>query len=120
MPELVEPKPEFRGLSEPQVREALEDADKANPVAREVERLFSGYMANIREHRDRTGDFPYDVLAGAGSLTPIEVAASRLVAQALREPGDRSESKFDKVARELVDSAEPQRDGKEPDHGLDR
>ncbi len=39
----------------------------------------------MREHVKRTGAFPYDVLAGASSVTPIEEAALRLAAQALRD-----------------------------------
>jgi hypothetical protein len=81
---VIEPKPEFRSLSEGAVWEALEDTDAKNPVAVEVARLISGYTANFRKAVERLGYMPSDVLR-MKPRWPIEAVAMRLTTQAIKE-----------------------------------
>lgn len=79
----VEPKPEFRRLTEAQVRAALGDADPQNPVACEVARLIAGYTENLRSHAERLGYMPSAVLR-LKPRWPIEAIAMELTADAIR------------------------------------
>jgi hypothetical protein len=98
MTETVEPRPEFRTLTEPQVMAALGDADSENRIACEVARLISGYTANFQEHVGRLGRIPSHFLR-IKPRWPIEAVAMRLTIDALRDavsesaqaadPGDR-------------------------------
>jgi hypothetical protein len=84
MTEPVEPKPEFRDLSETAVVAALQDPDATNPIAIEVARLIAAYTRNFQRHVDRLGRIPPDVLHMKG-LWPIEAVAMRLTTEVIRE-----------------------------------
>lgn len=60
MTETVEPKLEFRSLSEDAVLAALRDTDPTNPIAVEVARLINGYTGNFQAHVERLGHVPSD------------------------------------------------------------
>jgi hypothetical protein len=80
----VEPKPEFRALSEAQVMQALDDPDPANPIAVEIARLVEGYAANFKEHVERLGYMPADILRLKGRW-PIEAVAMRLMTETIKD-----------------------------------
>jgi hypothetical protein len=84
MTNIVEPKPEFRALTEAQVRAALEDPNPVNPIAIEISRLVAGYAANLKAHVERLGYVPADILHLQGRW-PIETVAMQLMTQAIRE-----------------------------------
>ena len=80
---LIEPHPAFRDLTEAEVLAALADDDPANPVAVEVARLISGYAENFRQHIERLGYFPGEILQIKPD-TAIEAVAMRLVTDQIR------------------------------------
>jgi hypothetical protein len=84
MTEPVEPKPEYRSLTEDAVIAALQDPDPANPIAVEVARLIDGYTSNFHAHVRRLGHIPADILR-AKPRWPIEAVAMRLVRDTVRE-----------------------------------
>jgi hypothetical protein len=84
MTETVEPKPEFRSLSEDAVATAIEDPDPANPIAIEVTRLIAAYMDNFQRHVERVGHIPADILR-IKPRWPIEAVAMYLTTKAIRE-----------------------------------
>jgi hypothetical protein len=84
MNEPVEPKPEFRPLVEDAVMAALDDPDPANPIAIEVARLIDGYTSNFKQHVDRLGHIPADILR-IKPRWPIEAVAMRLTTEIIRE-----------------------------------
>lgn len=79
---IVEPLPEFRGLSEAEVMAAVNDP-APNYVADEVARLIVGYTANFKEHVERLGHLPESILK-AKPRWPIEAVAMRLATEAIR------------------------------------
>jgi hypothetical protein len=83
-PTPVEPREEFRSLSEPQVLAALDDPDPANPVAGEVARLVSAYTANFAAAVERLGYVPSSILRVAPRW-PIEAVAMRLLTETIRD-----------------------------------
>jgi hypothetical protein len=83
MTESVEPKPEFRSLTEHAVVAALHDPDPANPIAIEVARLIHGYTSNFHAHVDRLGSIPPDILR-IEPRWPIEAVAMRLTTEIFR------------------------------------
>ena len=80
----VEPKPEFRSLSEEAVLAALEDPDPANPIAVEVARLIAGYTANFQSLVEGLGYMPAAVLRSKRRW-PIESVAMRLMTDTIRQ-----------------------------------
>ena len=84
MTETVEPKPDFRSLSEDAVVAALQDPDPANPIAVEVARLIDGYTTNFHGHVQRLGHIPSDLLR-IKPRWPIEAVAMRLTTEVIRE-----------------------------------
>jgi hypothetical protein len=84
MTEPVEPKPEFRSLTEDAVLTALRDPDSANPIAVEVARLIQGYTSNFDAHVRRLGRIPADILR-TKPRWPIEAVAMRLMTEILQE-----------------------------------
>jgi hypothetical protein len=84
MTEIVEPKTEFRTLSETAVMAALEDADPKNAIAAEVARLITAYTTNFQRHVERVGYMPSDILR-LKPRWPIEAVAMRLTTQAIRQ-----------------------------------
>ena len=83
MTHIVEPKPAFRGLTEAQVLQELDDPDPENPIALEVARLIEGYTANFKAHVERLGSIPTAIIHLKGRW-PIEAVAIRLTTEALR------------------------------------
>jgi hypothetical protein len=83
MSSIIEPTPEFRGLSETEIEKALADPDPANPVAVEVARLIQGYTANFQAHVEKLGRIPEAILR-ARPRWPIEAVAMRLTTETLR------------------------------------
>ena len=83
MPQIVEPKLEFRKLSEEAVTAALGDSDPDNPIATEVARLLNGYAANFHAHVERLGHMPEHILRHKPRW-PIEAVAMRLMAETIR------------------------------------
>lgn len=81
---VVEPKPEFRNLTEAAVLAAIDDPDSKNPIASEVARLIAGYTKNFQRHVERVGHMPADILRAKGQY-PIEEVAMRLTSDAIRE-----------------------------------
>lgn len=71
MIEPIEPNPEFRELAEDAVVAALQDPDPANPIAIEVARLIDGYTNGFKQHVERLGRIPPDILHIRGRW-PIE------------------------------------------------
>jgi hypothetical protein len=84
MTEPVEPKSEFRDLSETAVVAALQDPDPANPIAIEVARLIHAYTINFHAHVQRLGRIPADILL-TKPRWPIEAVAMRLTTEVIRE-----------------------------------
>jgi hypothetical protein len=84
MTEPVEPKSEFRDLTEDAVVAALQDPDPANPIAIEVARLIAAYTRNFKQHVERLGRIPPDILHLKGS-SPIEAVAMRLTTEVIRD-----------------------------------
>ena len=84
MSTVVEPKPEFRSLSEESVLVALADTDPENAIAAEVARLIAGYTQNFSEHIERLGYLPSQVLR-IKARWPIEAVAMRLTTQTIRD-----------------------------------
>ncbi|MGE0853597.1 MAG: hypothetical protein AB7O44_28955 [Hyphomicrobiaceae bacterium] len=80
---LIEPYPAFRDLTEAEVLAALADDDPANPVAVEVFRLVARYAENFRQHIERLGYFPPEILRIKPD-TAIETVAMRLVTERIR------------------------------------
>lgn len=80
----VEPKPEFRALSEPEVLAALGDADPRNRIACEVARLIEGYTAGFRQHVERLGAIP-PAVPRLSPRWPIEDVAMRLATDAISD-----------------------------------
>jgi hypothetical protein len=62
MTEIVAPKPEFLSLTDAAVLAALGDPDPANPIAVEINRLVTAYTKNFRDHVERLGYIPADIL----------------------------------------------------------
>ncbi len=83
MTTIVEPKPEFRMLSDQEVRTALDDPDPNNPIACEVARLVHGYAKNFEAFVHRTGRVPTDVMH-VSPRWPIEAIAMQLMAETVR------------------------------------
>ncbi len=84
MTEIVAPKPEFLALTEDAVMAALDDPDSTNPVAAEVARLVTAYTNNFRDHVERIGYIPADLLR-MKPRWPIEAVAMRLTTDTIRE-----------------------------------
>ena len=84
MPILIEPAPQFTGLSEDTIRTALRDTRPGNAIAQEVARLVGGYTENFRAHCERLGRIPADILRVAPG-SPIEGVAMELTTQAIAE-----------------------------------
>jgi hypothetical protein len=84
MTEIVAPKPQFLSLTEDAVLAALDDPDPANPIAVEVARLVTAYTNNFKNHVERIGYIPADILHAKGRW-PIEAVAMRLTTQVIRE-----------------------------------
>jgi hypothetical protein len=84
MTEIIEPKAEFRTLSETDIIAALQDPDPANPIAIEVARLIAAYTSNFQRHVERLGRIPPDILYMKGR-SPIEAVAMRLTTETIRE-----------------------------------
>jgi 2-methylaconitate cis-trans-isomerase PrpF len=84
MIEPVEPNPEFRSLAENTVAAALQDPDASNPIAIEVARLIDGYTGNFKQHVERLGRIPSDILHFKPRW-PIEAVAMRLTTEAIRD-----------------------------------
>lgn len=80
----IEPLPQFTGLSESEVLEALEDPDGANVICHEVARLIAGYSANFEEYVRKLGFMPTTVL-NARPGSPIEAVALDLTRRAIKE-----------------------------------
>ena len=78
----VEPKPEFRLLSEDTVLAAL--AAPTNPVAVEVARLVAGYTANFKSYVERLGYIP-SALLRIKARWPVEAVAMRIMTDKIRE-----------------------------------
>jgi hypothetical protein len=74
--QIVEPKPEFRDLSEADLQAALADPNPANPVAAEVARLIDDYVANCQTHIEQLGRIPESVIH-VKPRWPIEAFAMR-------------------------------------------
>jgi len=89
MTEIVEPKPEFRDLSEAAVVAALKDADPKNAIAAEVARLITAYTTNFQRHVERVGYMPHQILR-IKPRWPIEAVAIRLTTQAIRQAVDHA------------------------------
>jgi hypothetical protein len=62
MTESIEPKLDFRSLAEGAVVAALQDPDAANPIASDVARLIAAYTNNFKQHVERLGRIPPDIL----------------------------------------------------------
>jgi hypothetical protein len=62
MTEIVEPKSQYLDLAEDAVVAALQDPDPANPIAIEVARLIAAYTNNFKQHVERIGRIPPDIL----------------------------------------------------------
>jgi len=84
MTEIAGPGPQFLSVTEDAVLAALDDPDPANPIAVEIARLVTAYTSNFRDHVDRIGYIPADVLR-VKPRWPIEAVAMRLTTQAIRE-----------------------------------
>lgn len=84
MTEIIEPKPEFRRLSEAEVLAALGDADPENLIAIEVARLIAGYTENFQRHVERLGHIPSQILR-VKPRWPIEAVAMQLTADTISE-----------------------------------
>ena len=84
MTEPVEPKPEFRALTEEAVVASLQDPDPANPIAIEVARLLDAYTRNFQAQVQRLGPIPSDILR-IKPRWPIEAVAMRLTTKAIRD-----------------------------------
>ncbi len=84
MTEIVAPKREFLSLTEAAVLAALADPDSANPIAVEIARLLTAYTKNFRDHVERLGYIPADILR-IKPRWPIEAVAMRMTTQAIRE-----------------------------------
>jgi hypothetical protein len=84
MPQTVEPKPEFRNLSEDDIMRALGDTDPSNPIAVEVARLITAYSENFRAHCERIGRIPESILT-VKPHTAIEGVAMRLTTETIRQ-----------------------------------
>jgi hypothetical protein len=82
MTEIVAPKPEFLSLTEAAVLAAL--GDPAKPIAVETRRLVTAYTKNFRDHVERLGYIPADILR-IKPRWPIEAVAMRMTTQAIRE-----------------------------------
>lgn len=80
MTQIVEPKPIYRALTEENVRSALNDPDKTNPIAIEIARLLEGYMANFQALVERLGYIPPHLLH-IEARSPIEKAAMDIAKQ---------------------------------------
>ena len=79
----VIPRPEFRSLGEADIRDALADTNPANPIAREIARMVTGYTENFAEHVRSIGRLP-DAILRAKPRTAIEAVAMRLATEAIR------------------------------------
>jgi hypothetical protein len=65
-PTFIEPRVEFRGLTEAEISKALNDPAATNPIVAEVVQLMAGYAANL----------------SLGARWPIEAVALRLMKEA--------------------------------------
>jgi len=84
MTEVVEPKPEFRSLTEDAILASLAGRDPKNPVAVEVARLITDYKENFRLQVRRFGYLPPHLLHVKGRC-PIEAVAIRQATENIRE-----------------------------------
>lgn len=75
--QIVAPKPEFLALNEQAVLVALDHLDPANPIAMEVTRLVATYTTNFKNHVERLGYMPTDIIH-IKPRWPIEAVAMRL------------------------------------------
>ena len=81
---VVEPRSEYRSLTEAEIERALADPDPANPIAVEIARLVHGYTANFQALVQRLGRIPIDIMH-VKPRWPIEAVAMRLTTQTIRE-----------------------------------
>lgn len=81
----VEPKPQFRDLTEEAVLQALADPDPQNPVTIELSRLIMAYTKNFCRHVERLGYMPPHILHMKALATPIAAVAIRLTTETIRE-----------------------------------
>lgn len=81
---IVEPRAEFRSLTEADIERALADPNPGNPIAVEIARLMRGYTANFQALVQRLGRIPTDIMH-VKPRWPIEAVAMRLTAQTIRE-----------------------------------
>ena len=72
---LIEPRGEFRSLTEAEISKALNDPDGTNPIVAEVARLIAGYATAVPHVRLRC---------------PIEAVAMRLTSEARTDASHRS------------------------------
>lgn len=84
MSEIVAPKPQFLALTEDAVLAALDDPDPANPIAVEIARLITAYANNFKNHVERLGYIPTDILR-VKPRWPIEAVAMRLTTEVIPE-----------------------------------
>jgi hypothetical protein len=66
------------------VLSALGDSDPANPIAVEISRLVTAYTKNLRDHVERLGHIPADILR-IKPRWPIEAVAMRMTTKAISE-----------------------------------
>jgi hypothetical protein len=76
--------PEFRNLTEREVRAALADPDPNNQVSQAVAQLIKAYTANFATQVERTGGMPESILRLKGA-SPIEEVAMQLVTTEIRK-----------------------------------
>lgn len=79
---IVEPKPEFRSLSEDAVLAARADPDPSNHIAKELARLIAAYSDDFQRHIDLRGYVPPHILH-VMPRWPIEAVAMRLATDAI-------------------------------------
>jgi hypothetical protein len=84
MADIIEPIAEFRAMSETEIMAALQDPDPQNPIALEVARLIGAYTSNFKQHVERLGRIPSDILH-IKARWPIEAVAMRLTTEVIRE-----------------------------------
>ena len=79
----VKAKEKFRNATDEQVREALNDPNPHNALAREVARLIEGYTANFYEYCEQIGGIPEKIVR-INPETAVERVALELFEQVIQ------------------------------------
>ncbi|MDE1153723.1 MAG: hypothetical protein PW788_14410 [Micavibrio sp.] len=101
IPDLLEPKLQFRGLTETQIRAAREDKSQGNLVALELGRLLFEYSKYVQDHIRQQGytaevsAFLYEPPRWPIEKVAKEMAQALISAKVLIKPNNREDKQED-------------------------